>query len=384
MVSGSYCQWANMNLGLVISSLSSGGAERVMSQLANYWTERGETVTLITIDSCDSDRYALDPRIRRVALGMMSDSRRFAAAILNNYRRIVVLRKALIATGATVVLSFEDRTNVLVLLATAWIPLRRVISERIDPNQHRIGKTWNFLRRLTYPLADALVVQTAVLLPWARAVTLGKRQVEVIANPVRNMDAFVREDAERLQHTIVAVGRLTPQKGFDILLTAFAQIADEFESWKLVILGEGPDRGVLAELAQVLAIADRVALPGWLSEPGEVLMRASLFIMSSRYEGFPNALLEAMACGLSVISTNWAGSEELVTDGFDGLLVPVGSPAQLAAAMRRLISDGDMRDRMGWNARAVCKRYELSSVMQRWDAVLATPCQLLPALRSHS
>src|SRR5688500_2750129 len=111
-----------MNIGLVISCLRSGGAERVMSDLANTWAGRGELVTLITLDAAENDCYPLNPRIRRVALHLLGESEGLLAGLLNTVRRIVALRKALRASGAEVVLSFEERTNVLVLLATTRTP----------------------------------------------------------------------------------------------------------------------------------------------------------------------------------------------------------------------------------------------------------------------
>lgn len=363
-----------MNIGLVISCMRSGGAERVMSQLANHWAERGDAVTLITLDAAENDCYALHPRIRRVALHLLGDSGGAIAGLLNSVRRIVALRKALRASGAAVVLAFEDRTNVLVLVATAWMPLRRVVAERNNPQQNRVGRMWDLLRRMTYPLADSVVVQTAALLPWARQITFSRRQVEAIANPVRDMKAYVRTGGSASNHTIIAVGRLAPQKGFDVLLRAFAQIANALPSWNLTIVGRGEERERLTELASSLGIAERVAFPGWLPEPGELLAEASLFVMPSHYEGFPNALLEAMACGLPVITTRWPGLGDIVTDGVDGLEVPVGSADDLAHAMQCLISDAGMRARLGRNALAVCDRYELSTIVKAWDAVLATPC----------
>ncbi len=373
-----------MKLALVISSLSSGGAERVMSQLANHWAGRGDTVTLITLDAWSSDSYALHKRVRRVALGMVADSNGGGwTAIRSNGRRIAALRSALLAADAPVVLSFEGRTNVLVLLATLWTRMRCVVSERVNPSEHSIGTMWASLRRLTYPFADALVVQTTVAVAWARSIMLGPRRVHVIANPVRDMRAFVGDDAGKRLPTIVAVGRLAHQKGFDVLLRAFAQVAEAAPSWNVVIVGEGPERALLERLAKSLGIADRADLSGWHPEPGEVLRTAGLFVMPSRYEGFPNALIEAMACGAPVISTKWAGADEILTHEVDGLLVP-GTTEHLAGAIRRAIEDSGVRSRLGRNARAVTDRYRLAAIIEKWDSVLTDSGQPLCPLRSCS
>ena len=358
-----------MKLGLVISSMDCGGAERVMAQLANHWARRGDQVTLVTLDTAASDWFELHPRVKRVALGVLGDSNSFFGAIAANLVRLFALRRAIVATGASVIVSFEETTNVLVLIASLWAQFTLVVCERNDPRSSPIGRAWNFLRTMTYPMADALVVQTRALLPWARGITRGRRHIEAIPNPVRPMNGYGRAlpgDTKR----IVSVGRLAAQKGHDVLLRAFAEVAREHPEWTLTIVGEGPQRQALLRLAAELGIAERVHFTGEVPEPGEMLATSDFFVMASRYEGFPNALLEAMACGLPVISTTSVGAQEIVTDGHDGLLTPIEDETALAQAMRRLIEDPQLRARLGRNGAAVSERYSLDGIMQRWDAAL--------------
>jgi glycosyltransferase involved in cell wall biosynthesis len=359
-----------LKLGLVISSLRCGGAERVMSQLANHWAARGDQVTLVTLDSAASDWFQLHPRVKRVALGVMTHSGSIGRAVFSNVVRLFALRRALVATGASVVVSFEECTNVLVLLAMLWAHATLVICERNDPRRHPIGRAWTFLRALTYPLADTLVVQTRALLPWAKRIMHGRRRIEAIPNPVRDMARYAAACDAKPNRTIVAVGRLAPQKGYDVLLPAFARIAADHPSWRLAILGEGPQRHELATFAASLGITRRVDFRGWLPEPGEILACADMFVMASHYEGFPNALLEAMACGLPVVSTRSVAAAEIIADGEDGLLTPVGDVDALANAMRRLIEDDALRARLARNAARVSERYSLDAVIERWDAAL--------------
>lgn len=347
-----------------------GGAERVMAQLANHWAHRGDQVTLVTLDTAASDWFELHPRVKRVALGVLGDSSSFFGAIGANLVRLFALRRAILATGASVIVSFEECTNVLVLIASLWAQLTLVVCERNDPRSSPIGRAWNFLRTLTYPLADALVVQTKALLPWASRIMRGRRLIEAIPNPVRPMNGYALALPQEMKR-IVSVGRLAPQKGHDVLLRAFAAVAREHPGWTLTIVGEGPERQALAELAIELGIAERVDLMGSVPEPGEVLVTSDFFVMASRYEGFPNALLEAMACGLPVISTDSVGAQEIVTDGHDGLLTPVEDEAALAQAMRRLIEDPELRQRLGRNGAEVSERYSLDRIVERWDAALA-------------
>jgi glycosyltransferase involved in cell wall biosynthesis len=361
-----------MKIALVIASLGPGGAERVMSVLANYWAERGDDVTIITLQSREADVYVLDRRVRRAALGLVSDSAGMLRALANNWQRIRALRAAIRSTGARVVLSFEDRSNALVLIATLGLPLRCVVSERTDPTVHRIGPMWRIVRRLTYPLADALIVQTVKLLPWARRVMLGRARAHAIPNPLRpqhwSQDARLQRVARG--HTIIALGRLGPEKGYDVLLRAFACIAPEFEDWTLSIVGEGPERESLSALAANLGLQHRLTMSGWTAEPDQVLAQAALFVSSSRYEGFPNALLEAMGAGLPVVSTACTGSAEIVADGINGVLVPVDDVQALACGMRRVMRDAALRRKLAENAVATAHRYHAAAIVPRWDTVL--------------
>jgi glycosyltransferase involved in cell wall biosynthesis len=359
-----------LKLGLVISSMDCGGAERVMAQLANHWARRGDQVTLVTLDTAASDWFELHPRVKRVALGVLGDSRSLPGAIGANLVRLLALRRALLATGASVIVSFEECTNVLVLLASLWAQLTLVVCERNDPRMSPIGRAWNALRKLTYPLADALVVQTKALLPWGRRIMRGRRVIEAIPNPVRPMNGYALALPHEMKH-IVSVGRLAPQKGHDVLLRAFAAVSREHPQWTLTIAGEGPERQALSALAAELGISDRVRLVGTVPEPGELLVASDFFVMASRYEGFPNALLEAMACGLPVISTRSVGAQEIVTDGHDGLLTPIDDEAALADAMRRLIEDPQLRAHLGRNGAEVSERYSLERIVERWDAAIS-------------
>ena len=372
-----------MKIALVIASLGDGGAERVMSLLANCWVDRGDDVTLITLESTRIDAYALDPRVTRIALGLVEDSSGMLRALANNWRRLAALRRALRASGASVMLSFTDNTNVLAVWSVLDLPIRCVISERTDPGKHPIGRTWEFLRRVSYPMADALVVQTERLLPWARRVMLGRACVHAIPNPLRSMRSVVPASTDApgvpSEPMVVALGRLWEEKGYDLLIRAFARVASEFPRWTLTIIGEGPERESLTALARMLKIADRLSLPGWMPVPEEILARAAIFVMSSRYEGFSNAMLEAMGAGLPVISTACGGSEEMITQGTNGLVVPVDDVEQLADAMRRLMHDDALRQRMGRSALAASQHYAPRSVLPRWDAVLSKPCLSQPA-----
>jgi GalNAc-alpha-(1->4)-GalNAc-alpha-(1->3)-diNAcBac-PP-undecaprenol alpha-1,4-N-acetyl-D-galactosaminyltransferase len=243
------------------------------------------------------------------------------------------------------------------------------VSERTNPTASPLGKGWMALRNWLYPLANAVVVQTE------RAATAFPHQprVKVIPNPV--VAYSQAEDSCSLhlpEHYIVAMGRFTEEKRFDLLIRTFASLHVLYPEWHLVILGDGPLRPQLTQLAHELGVTDRILLPGRVNNPYRILSAADIFVLSSRFEGFPNALCEAMACGLAVIATDCpSGPREIIRDGVDGILVPGEDVDALAKAMARLMADENERQRLAARAPEVVDRFGLEKVMGMWEAVLS-------------
>jgi glycosyltransferase involved in cell wall biosynthesis len=362
-----------MRITLVVSSVSGGGAEGVLADMANYWAERAHEVTLITVASAKHDIFPLHPGIRRIGLRLMGDSSHLVAAGWNNFRRFKRLRQAIKVSHPDVVLSFIDKTNVLTLAASLGLGIPVIVSERNDPRYHDIGTVWARLRRLLYPQAMAVVVQTDGVRIWAERF-LKSHMVHVIPNAVSVQDV-VRNGRTEIKPPgwrVAAMGRLQPQKGLDILLKAFAQCARKHSDWSLIIVGEGGERKRLEALAVELGIANRVSMPGRMHYPWRTLCGTDLFVLSSNYEGFPNVLLEAMACGLPAISTDCpSGPREIIRDGVDGLLVSPNDVPALAGAMDRLMADPTERQRFGARAPEVIERFSRDKIMSLWDEVVS-------------
>jgi glycosyltransferase involved in cell wall biosynthesis len=291
--------------------------------------------------------------------------------LLQNVHRISALRSALRSVAPEAIISLIERTNVLTLLATRGLAVPVLICERIDPRAHGVQMVWAALRRLTYSWADALVVQTNSVLSWAGR-ELGARRVLAIPNPVPHPATSVCDSVPTISGSlVVAMGRLVRQKGFDMLLRAAATALPRHSDWSLVILGDGPERGHLERLIIELGLRERVTLPGWQAQPGKILRHAHLFVLSSRYEGFPNALCEAMASGVAVVSFACpSGPDEIIRDGVDGILVAPGDVAALASAMDELMADAKKRQAMGRRATEITQRYSEDRIMQMWDQLI--------------
>lgn len=348
-----------------------------MLAMANYWLDHGHQVTLVTLSSDTTDWYPRRPQITRVALDLASDSSTIWQALCVNIRRIVRLRRALCASRPSVIVSFMDATNVLTLIAGTGLHVPVIISERTDPRHHRIGRVWQCLRQALYRKADAVVVQTNAVSTWAKGLARPDA-VRVIPNPVVLETPHLppRNTHSSRMRTVVAMGRLSKEKGFDLLLQAFAQCVDTRSGWYLEIMGDGAERAKLEALAGTLGITDQVHFHGRVSNPTTILTCADLFVLSSRYEGFPNALLEAMACGVAVVATDCpSGPRDIIRDAIDGLLIPVDNVDALSHAMGALMDNPEQRVRLGQRAREVRDRFSVRTIMAMWDSLVQELCK---------
>jgi glycosyltransferase involved in cell wall biosynthesis len=351
---------------LVSASLGAGGAERQMADMASYWVRHGVEVTLATWNGAHSpDFYELDERVRRVHIAANSPGGALPT-LATVATRVRKLRALLRAERPEVVLSFMPENNVLTIFAAARLPVRVVISERAHPaHDTNVRPLWRLLRKIVYRWCDEIVAQTREAALWLQQhFTVN---VRVIPNGLRTLPTPV---AER-QLLIVAVGRLVRQKGFDLLLRAFAQVAAEFADWQVVVLGDGAERSSLVAQRDELQLTGRVRFLGEVREVEDWLARAGLVVQPSRFEGFPNAVLEAMALGAAVISADCpAGPADLIQDGVNGRLVPVEDVSALAGAMRELLADPKLRASLGERARLVTQRFHQDRIMALWQAAL--------------
>ncbi len=352
---------------LVIGGMDCGGAQRVLADMANYLCAQGWRVTLATWSGPGvRDFYALSPRICRVWLD--SEPSRLplpgrARALLASVHR---LRALLRNAQPQVVLSFIDVSNILTILAAIGLTVRVVVAERTHPGVNRtISGFWRLLRRAVYSFADGVVAQTQDAASWIERSC--RVPVRVIPNPLRPLPP-AQSQRETL---IIGVGRLTPEKGFDLLLRAFARVQERFPQWRVCIIGEGPEREPLQRLAGDLQLGDRVQLLGQVADVESWMARAGLMLHPSRREGFPNSVLEAMAMGAAVVCADCrSGPAELITDGVNGRLVPVDDLEALVRTMSDLMADATRRSQLGAQAVQVRSRFDQAAIMQRWESYL--------------
>lgn len=357
---------------LVILSLSAGGAERIISEMANWWAAHNHEVAVLTLWGTEHDHYKLDQRIKRFSLDFWRNSTTPWQFLTNRIRLIFRIRKTVHNFDPDTIISFIDLINIIMVTALAGLKIPLIVSERIDPRHHTINSSRSFARYLTYPYASALVVQTASVAQWAKTI-MPASKIEVIPNFVRIIpEAQSRQAQKRFEQPyILAIGRLDKQKGHDLLIRAFASAKTNQAGWKLVILGDGPQRSSLEYLVSRLDIRDDIIMPGIVNEPTDWLNNAGFFVHPSRYEGFPNALLEAMACGSAVIATDCpSGPAEIIRHKVNGLLVPTEDVNALSTSMISLMNNEDLRRQLGTQAMQVKITFSQNSIMAQWDALI--------------
>ncbi|MEY8099702.1 glycosyltransferase [Falsihalocynthiibacter sp. S25ZX9] len=326
-------------------SFAGGGAERVMVMLSNALAQRNYQVDIVVCQASGPFHSDVAPTVRVVDL----KSKR---AVLALPRLTTYLR----THRPDVFLSVLTHTNVVAILAAtmARTGVRLVVGERNSLASWAIEsrgikrRIRNFLVRALYPKADAIFGNSYRMSEEISTyLSLDPRKVRTIYNPL-SIEMIARKAEPLPTHpwiankscpVVIGAGRLTEQKDFGTLISAFAEFR-KHQPARLIIFGDGPDRDVLQEKCRQLGVSDNVDFPGFSSELHSALKRADIFVLSSRWEGLPNILLEAIACGVSVVSTDCpTGPAEILGDGQWGRLCPVGDVACLANAMTAALVD---------------------------------------------
>jgi glycosyltransferase involved in cell wall biosynthesis len=364
----------------IINDLSGGGAEKILQLLSEFLAGRSHTVKVITLQA-GNDAYALDRRIEKVTLK--------ASRARGKFGRLAVLPVQACELAALfrkwrpdICVANLPRSNVA-LLMTRWFGNRgpAIITEHAYtrdtyPSSRAGDRVMRLLIRWLYPKADGVLTVSKGVGDGLGEFGIVQERMQVAYNAIE-LEA-IRARAGQAPAaltvcdapTVITVGRHAEQKDHRTLLRAFA-LARRRVNARLVLVGQGPLRGELESLARELEISDSVVFAGWQQNPFPLLARSDLFVLSSRFEGFGIVLVEAMACGLPVISTDCrSGPREILRDGEDGVLVPVGDVEALAEAMTRVLSDTELRDRLARKATQRAKDFDISVIGPKYEALL--------------
>ncbi len=350
-----------MKIAFIISSLGSGGAERVLSLMANYWAQNKYSITVITLDN-STPFFLLEDGITLEQLSLLKNSLSVFSALANNIARIKIIRKKLKEIDPDIAISFMTETNILSIIGCRIINIPIIIAERICYDFLK-SRVWVNLRKLVYRFSNALIVQTI----YDRNKYHRLSNTYVINNPLNFKEIIPNNNREG--KNIIAVGRLDRQKGFDRLIKAFSHI--DPKDWKLSIIGEGSERSNLEKLIYDLNLKDYISLPGRTKAIDKWYKKSSVFVLSSRAEGFPNALCEAMAYGCACISFDCiAGPTEIITDKVDGYLIKNGDVNALTEKLDFLINNPEERRRIGKEAMKIRDKLNIDSIMGQWDKII--------------
>lgn len=342
----------------LIGSMRRGGAERVISILANSYADIGWEVDILTLLD-HSNHYDLNKNINFKPICREGKSR-----IRQLPYWIKSIRKYVRENKPDRVVSFIARINVITIFSCIGLRQQILVSERNDPASDGRSAFVRFATHLLYPLAHSVVFQTK----WAQSCFSNKiqRKSVIIPNPI-NISVEASNVKEK---KIVAVGRLLDQKNHRMLIDAFKEIYELHPEYKLYIYGEGKLREALSEQIKKLKLSEAVFLPGNVSKIHERIKDAEIFVLSSKYEGLSNALLEAMMMGLPCISTECAGANEVIKNGKNGLLIPIGDKEKLIEAMEKLILEEDFTRSLGEEAKRTSSSFNSTNVLKQWKTII--------------
>jgi glycosyltransferase involved in cell wall biosynthesis len=360
-----------MKVAIVSSNLGAGGAERQLTLLAAALAAAGDRVDIILLNGPDQGVYFdLDPSIGLIHLDAERPSGSLLQALRNGQWRLRLLVHALRRSSPDIVVAVLPEAMIYAAIAARRLRVPFLASQRNNPAEDLLSPRWSMLQSLSFRFANAIVFQTerARMAAPARFAAKGT----VIPNIVRPASG---PGPDRASKVVVGVGQLVPAKGFDVLLHAFSTVHERYPEWRLRIYGSGPEQERLEQLSRALDLADSGAarLCGVSERPLGWMDGASIFVLSSRTEGFPNVLCEAMAHGFPCVAADCSfGPSEVIEPGVNGLRVTKEDPNALAEALCHLIAQVDERQALGKEARGIARFYSAASIAARWKDLMTS------------
>lgn len=353
-----------MKVAYMIKSLSKGGAERVIANLANYSISQGDEAYIFMLNK-NGIQYPLSEKIKIIYCNDNKKNAKFGKVFLFK-KWTKIMRKHLNEICPDIILSFLPQVNFVSLLANnGKFPI--IISARNDSKIEFPNRVYKLLMKYLYPKTDGFIYQTTDQKQYFDQLKINK-EYAVIPNPV-NDDFLIEPYAGKRKKCIVSVGRLIEQKNQKLLIDSFSEICSKYPDYKLIIYGEGKLREHLSKYIKKLNLNDKVILAGNVNNIIDKIYKSSLFVLSSDYEGMPNALMEAMALGIPSISTNCpcGGPRELIINNENGILVDVNNKEQMVEAITRVLNDKRLSNKLSKNAhRDICEKFNSASAYENY------------------
>ncbi len=345
----------NNHICFISAGLAGGGMERSLTNIANYAASNGHKVTILNLFTTEIF-FDLHPDI--VVIWPTLDRNKMHRLVYA-IRLLPFIRKIIKGIKPTTILSFGEWFNGYVLLATRFLNIPVFITDRMGPLLN-LGFLLETARKIMYKYATGIIAQTSIAANILYQNTKNKN-IRVIPNALIAIDSNVSVK----KNQIVTVGRLTREKGHDVLINAFALLPKN--DWTLHIVGDGNRRKFLNDLVAHHNIKGKVIFYGHLKEFSAILGKSDIFVLPSFYEGFPNALIEAMSVPLACISSNCvAGPSDIIEHGENGLLFETGNIGELAKCLERLINDHDERQRLATKAIKIREQLDFNTIASQY------------------
>ena len=361
-----------MKILIFISQLSSGGSEKVASLMANYWSVSKHSVVLLTNTSIDTDFFDINENVKRCSTGFIVSEKGTMSKIKLHLTSLMQLRKIVKEENPDIIISHNATSNVRILIATFGLGIPVIVEDHNNPVKSKNTKQpWKMLRPLVYGTAKHIILLTKDLIPYYPSYL--HRKIIIIPNPLDIPENISNSDEVVLKNpTFISTGNFRYIKGYDLLIEAFALVVKKYPDWHLTILGDGNEREALTLLSEELCITDKVDMPGRVQNPFPALKKADIYVLSSRSEGFPVALCEAMGIGMPCISFNCpTGPSSIIDDQLNGILVEYLNVEALSKAMVMLIEDSVLREKLSSEAIKINESLNIEVIMKQWEALIS-------------
>lgn len=349
-----------MKILFYINAIHDGGAERVMVNLAKYFSDIGYETILVT-SFIDTWEYKIEGNVKRLTL---EENEIKQGKIKRNFSRIIKLRDILKKEKPDVAVSFMAEPNFRLLVASLGLNVKTIVSVRNDPNKEYAGKIGKFVGKWILPIADGCVFQTKEAQEWFPERL--QRKSTIIFNAVK--EEFFHIERRPVDGEIITCGRLEAQKNHKLLIDAFSEVVKEHPYARLKIYGEGSLRNVLQEQINKLGLQEKAFLMGATNDVAKALQTADLFVLSSDYEGMPNALMEAMAAGVPCISTDCpcGGARELLGSFSTEILFKLNDREGLQIKINKMLGDKESKNKKGAVCKKVAEGFKSNAVFKSW------------------
>jgi len=336
-----------------------GGAQRVISSLANEASKNNVQVLLILTGDSIISVYELNKEIE------ISCYETEKSKWKSKIGKIVYIRSKIKKFKPTIIIPFLTMVNIMAIIASFGLNIPLLLSERNDPD--KCSKLEKILSRFLYRFSNGIVVQTEEISK--KISSFYRKKIYIIPNPITETN-FVKKDYSQKKR-IIAVGRLNEQKNYPLMIEAFSELLKEHPEYILEIFGIGILEEKLKNLVISKGLSNSIMFFGNVKNIIEVEIAADFFLMTSNYEGMPNALAEAMSIGLPCISTNCdgGGAANLIVTGENGQLIEKGNINQLLVAMEKYVKDVTFAEKMGKNAKEITKQLNVKMIMSMWYSV---------------